>query len=42
MMKKYARLFMEILFSLEKGEELFYAPGLPFFEDEVSEIERSK
>jgi hypothetical protein len=35
MAKQYARLFMGILSSLDEGGEFYYAPGLPFFEDEI-------
>jgi len=33
--KKYAQLFINILSSLDEGGEFYYAPGLPFFEDEI-------
>ena len=37
MAKKYAKLFMNLLACLEPGGEFYYAPGLPFFEDELEE-----
>jgi len=38
--KNYARLFLALLTSLEITGELYYAPGLPFFEAELEEIEQ--
>ena len=38
--KKYAQLFLTLLASLDVNGELYYAPGIPFFEDELKEIEQ--
>lgn len=37
MAKQYARLFMTLLASLNVNGNLYYAPGIPFFEDELEE-----
>jgi hypothetical protein len=38
--KRYARLFMTLLASLNANGNLYYAPGIPFFEDELEETEQ--
>lgn len=40
MAKKYARLFMSLLSALEINGDLYYAPGIPFFEEGLEEIEQ--
>jgi hypothetical protein len=40
MAKQYVRLFMTLLASLNVNGNLYYAPGIPFFEDELGEIEQ--
>ncbi|MGD8405163.1 MAG: hypothetical protein PVJ21_15985 [Anaerolineales bacterium] len=39
MAKQYARLFMTLLSALGVHGSLYYAPGVPFFEGELAEIE---
>ena len=36
--KRYADLFMTLLSALEVHGSLYYAPGVPFFEDELAEL----
>lgn len=38
MAKRYADLFMTLLSALEVHGSLYYAPGVPFFEDELAEL----
>ena len=42
MAKRYAGFFMTLLASLNVNGSLSYAPGIPFFEDELEEIEQYK
>jgi hypothetical protein len=40
MAKKYAKLFIILLAALQILGDLYYAPGVPFFEGELEEIEQ--